>query len=227
MQFYVLKPEPIAEYQFARTDALKTDGTFYGDAPRCQACGKFIGMRSWLPPYRIDLEVWGRQFADVVVTGTDLLVSERFKKAWEQSNLIGLSGFDVIEISRIKRHWKAIGAPNAYFRAVVHRSQTEIDFAASGFEWINKPTCPTCRLGDVVKRWERLAIDYSTWTGEDIFIARGLPGEIFVSERFKKFSDHNRITNVSLIPAENFGHDFYPLERNGVAKADAPGHEPY
>ena len=25
----------------------------YGDAPRCPACGKFIGANVWLPPYKV------------------------------------------------------------------------------------------------------------------------------------------------------------------------------
>ena len=30
-----------------------TDDAEYGDAPRCPACGKFIGANVWLPPYKV------------------------------------------------------------------------------------------------------------------------------------------------------------------------------
>lgn len=216
----MLKQEAIAELQTARTDALKVKDTNYGEAPRCEVCGQYVGLRQWLPPYRLELETWGHVFADLVVIGTDLLISQRVKQAWEQSHLVGLNGFEQVEVVKLKRHRKAIGDPPVYFRAVVTRSQTEIDFAASGFEWGKAPTCPTCRLGDVIKRWNRIVINQQTWNGEDVFIARGLPGEIIASERFKEFCEHNNVTNVALVSAESSGHDFCPTEHGTAPPLD-------
>ena len=210
MQFFVLKEEPIADVQKASIDVLKADGSRYGDAPRCETCDQYIGMRLWLPPYRVELETWGHEFADLAITGTDMLVSLRFRQAWERSRLVGLSGFDDVEVVTLKRHRKVIGDPPAYFRAVVSRSRTAIDLAASEFEWDKAPTCPTCRLGDNVKRWKRVIVEQDTWTGEDIFIARGLAGTIIVSERFKEFCERKNVKNAALLPAETYGHDFYP-----------------
>lgn len=213
MQFFILNQEPIAERQTARVDAIKAEGAKYGEAPRCEKCGKYVGMRQWLPPYRVELEAWGLHFADVVIVGTDLLVSIRFKQAWERAQLVGLSGFDDTEVVKVKRHRKAIGNSPAYFRAIVSRSLTAIDLAASEFEWEAATICSVCRLGNVIKRWKHTIVDQGTWTGEDVFIARGLPGEIIVSNRFKEFCDHSSMKNAVFVPSEKYGHDFYPSGR--------------
>lgn len=209
MKFFVLKEEPIADEQFASTDVLKADGTKRGDAPRCDNCGEYVGLLRWLPPFRVELETWGTEHADLAITGTELVVSLHFKQAWETSGLVGLSGFEDVEIVKIKRHRKSIGNPPAYFHATVHRSQTAIDLKASEFEWDAPPTCPVCLQGDNVRRWKRIVVDEHTWTGEDVFIARGLAGGIIATERFKEFCDRNNFKNVVLLPAEVAGHDFY------------------
>jgi hypothetical protein len=91
----------------------------------------------------------------------------------------------------------------------VSRGRTAIDLAASGFEWLEPPTCPECRSAIIV-RWQRVVIEEETWTGDDIFIARGLPGTYVVSERFKGVCDEHHIKNAVFVPAESYGHDFYP-----------------
>lgn len=169
-------------------------------------------MRLWLPPYRVEIEMWGTEFADLAIMGTDLLVSRRFAEAWERSRLVGLSGFESVEVVKTRFHRRHIGAPPAYFRATVHRSRTAIDLVASEFEWDNAPACRVCQLGDVIKRWKRIVVDQATWIGEDIFIARGLPGEIIASDRFKDFSERNGMTNAVCLPTEKSGHDFTPSE---------------
>ena len=216
MQFFMLEEEPTTEpeHQIASMDAVKAAGKNVGDARRSEACGKYVGMCEWLPPYRVELETWGRVFGDVAVCGSDLLVSSRFKQAWEQSQLHGLSGFSAVEIVKVIRRRKSTGAPLKYFRAVVSRGRTAIDLAASGFEWGSAPTCPACRLGHIIKRWKRILIDQATWNGDDIFIARGLPSTIIVSERFKEFCKLNDVKNAHLIPADTFARDYYPWEHD-------------
>jgi hypothetical protein len=220
MQFFVLQPEPIVDRQTALVDAYREDGTETGDAPRCEACGDYVGSLVWLPPYRVELEPWGPSFGDVAFTSADvLLVSQRFKQVWEGSKLAGLGEFDPVEVVKIKRHRKRLGDPPPYFLTRLPRSRTAIDLAASEFEWESPPTCDVCRLGQIVKRWKRVIIDQSTWTGEDIFFARGLSGSIFVSARFKEFIGLNGIANAHLLPAESYAHDFYPWEKEASPPA--------
>jgi hypothetical protein len=92
----------------------------------------------------------------------------------------------------------------------VPRSRTAINFGASNFEWNKAPTCPECGVGDIIKRWKRIVIDGSTWNGEDVFFARGLPGEIIVSSQFKDFCESNIIQGAIFLPTETYGRDFYP-----------------
>lgn len=210
----------------ARTDAQLADGFNPGEASRCNACSQFIGMRPWLPPFRVELDTWGNEFGDLAFlsVGTDVLISLRFKQLWERQLLVGLSGFEPVEIVKVRRHGKAAGDPPPYFRAVIPRSQTTVDFVASEFEWNDVPSCPVCYLGDI-KRWKRVVIDRSTWAQEDIFVARGLPGEFITSERFQEFCKANDLRNATLVPAEAYGHDFYPWERESQSANAVNRHE--
>jgi hypothetical protein len=78
---------------------MKSLSTFVGDAPRCPRCGGPIGMRPGLPPIRIELETWGKRFGDVAIdAGNEVLVSERFKDAFQSVGLTGLSPFMPAEV---------------------------------------------------------------------------------------------------------------------------------
>ena len=113
---------------------------------------------------------------------------------------------EVIEVKSRKRN---LPAPPMYFRVCPNYGQTALDLAASGFEWIEQPTCPVCRTATIV-RWKRLVLEEGTWTGEDIFRPRGMSGETMVSQRFKDACEQHAIKNAVFTPAETSGHDFYP-----------------
>src|SRR5436190_23860240 len=54
-----------------------------GDAFLCPRCGNAISMLTWLPPYRVGLELHGQGFGDFVEgTGYDVLISERMAEAF-------------------------------------------------------------------------------------------------------------------------------------------------
>ncbi|MCS6946152.1 MAG: hypothetical protein NZM12_00900, partial [Steroidobacteraceae bacterium] len=59
-----------------------------------------------------------------------------------------------------------------------------------------------------------------TWSGEDVFFARGLPGTILVSERFKSLCETAGLTSCSLVDTERFGFDHYPQERAGGIRSN-------
>lgn len=215
MRFYVLERSSIGsqnEKAFG-TDARKAHGTRRGNAPRCPTCGNWIGMKEWLPPYRVELETWGREFGDLVFMGPpDVLVSERFKNLWAEEGLKGIESFDPVDIAAVKRHRKLTTAMPRYLRAKIQKSHTAIDTTASGFEWGKPPTCPECRIGNPLKRWKGVIIDESTWTGEDLYEARGLPGTLIASERTRELCTSAAITNVVFIPGESYAQDYYPWE---------------
>src|SRR4029078_8184867 len=98
--FYILEQHPVdttdAETEFF---SLKPDNT--GDAPRCPTCGDYIGMCRWLPPYQVELKLWGWHFGDIAYgAGLNVLVSERFRALYEEHELVGLTGFEPVRRTR-------------------------------------------------------------------------------------------------------------------------------
>jgi len=220
MKFYVLNKRASPSESPACMDFLPVDPVNIGpDAPKCSTCGRFIGLLPWLPPYRVELETYGKLFADLASgPSSDVLISEKFRQLVEEHEVTGFEGFDPVEVVRVKKHRRFSGEPPPYYRVSVVRSQAAIDQVASGFDGYEGPVfriCPVCRSGAAVypKRWQRIILEPGTWSGEDIFVARGLAGTYLVSERFKVLCEENGITNVVLIPAEEYAHDFYPWEK--------------
>jgi hypothetical protein len=214
--FFILEePKPGSPQDKAHgTHALKEEGFNVGPAPLCPGCGGFIGLLQWLPPFRVELETWGKEFGDVMHTGDELLVSEQFKETYTRAGLTGLLAFEPVEVIKVKRHRKFMGDPPRYFMADVVRSETTVDVEASGKEWDGgEEACPVCfhRKGGTFLRQKRVVIKPETWTGHDIFHARG--GARFVaSKRMKEICEANRIKNAVWIPASEYEVDFYPSE---------------
>lgn len=218
MRFFVLVRTPTFDQSSAIADVYPLGDT-RGEAPRCGACGDFIGALSWLPPYRVELEALGTEFPEVVdVPGDDMLVAERFRGLYEDHEMVGLSGFDPVEVVRVKRRKKSLqGDPPVYYRVSVARSGAAVDDAPSGIDR-EGAVCPICRQARLIKRAKRIILESGTWTGEDIFIARGLSGTFLTTERFRDFCEENRVVNAVFVPAEEYAFDFYPLERMGAAE---------
>jgi len=175
-------------------------------------------MLQWLPPYRVELDIWGEQFGDFAFAGGCewFLVTERFRRIYEQYGLKGLSGFDPVQVTKITRHNKTLrGGPPEYFKVDVVRSETPVDQSASGFEWSEGASiCPVCLLPKegVIKRWKGIVIPSASWQGEDIFVPRG-GGEIVVTSPFKELCEANGVQNAVFVAADSYGHDYYPWER--------------
>lgn len=82
--------------------------------------------------------------------------------------------------------------------------------------------CPECGLAGVNRRLRRTVLGPDTWSGEDVFFARGLPSTILVSERFKSLCETAGLTNCSLVDAKKFGFDHYSQERAGSDRVNRP-----
>jgi hypothetical protein len=189
------------------TEFLPADPDNTSPAPRCEACGEPIGMRRWEPPFRVELETWGSHFGDLAFGPADeFLVSERFKTLWVGAQLVGLRGFEPVEVIKIRhRGTRFTGTPPQYVRVWPERSDVAVDQLRSGIQWMSPPTCDVCRVG-TMKGWERVVLEGEPMA--NVFVARGLPGQVLVDERFKRFCEEHAITNCSFVPGEKASRRF-------------------
>jgi hypothetical protein len=162
-------------------------------------------MRRWLPPFRVEIELYGREFGDVLTGfgGSALLVSPRFEDVLRSERLTGLDGFEPVEVVKVSSPRGVAGTPPAYRRVDVSPSETAIDVERTGIKRIAPIECPHCLNSDV-NRIHSVVIDEATWGGEDVFMPRGIPGLITVSEHFREVCVDNEITNATLVPAHEY-----------------------
>jgi hypothetical protein len=210
MTFYVLQQAwpGTREYDRGGLRVLSKPGHEPGSAPRCPGCGSFVGLLEWLPPYRVELETFGVEYGDIVRTGDDFVVSDRFLAMYCDAGLEGLSPFEPVEVVRVIHHCgrPAEPLPN-YFKTDIPYSQTTVDQKASGFVWTNTtPLCPVCLYNNRLRSCRRLIIEPGTWTGEDVFFPRG-GTRIVVTERFKNVFERDRLRNAEFFLAEEFSYD--------------------
>lgn len=106
----------------------------------------------------------------------------------------------------VRRHERIDEKPPRYLRVSVVLSDVAVDQIQSGIEWEEPPSCPVRRIGDNLKGWNRVVLEASP--SENIFIARGLPGQIVVDDQFRSFCEEHQIANAHLIPGLDAGHRF-------------------
>ncbi len=193
----------------AKTEFLQADPHNVSDGLDCPCCGRPVGMFRWAQPLRAELETWDLQYGDLAFgPGESILVAERFKDLWLRSGLVGLSGFEPVDVVKVVRRGKRIKeAPPPYFRVLPQRSAVAVDEAACGWQWEEPPSprCDVCRGGGIAKGWQRIVLEAEPH--ENLFIPRGL-GWVLVDEHFKRFCEAHAITNCPLIPAEQASHWF-------------------
>jgi hypothetical protein len=153
-------------------------------------------------------------FGDIAFgPGDELLVSDRFWNLFQKAKLSGLIEVGMVEVFRLRTHKKLRNAVPTYLCCRVSRSKGVVDDYASSLVREEGMKCGECRQGGIIKRSERVVLESDTWSGEDVFFARGLPGIILTSIRFKQFCDTNGFDNCIFIPASSFSFNHYPWER--------------
>src|SRR5689334_14736788 len=146
-RFFVLEPDSSGPYE---TDSGQADGTETGSAPQCAKCGEEIGMLEWLPPFRIELEVYGRAPGDYTMTpGGKAIVSGRFVDAFRSGSLSGALGFEPVEIVKAvrRRSGPPLGPLPPYFLMNVSFGRGALDDRRSRLRRTEPVTCDECRLG--------------------------------------------------------------------------------
>jgi hypothetical protein len=193
-----------------------------GKAPRCPQCGDPIGMKEWLPPYRIKVELYGKDPGDFVdgPDGNSFLISERMAEAFRTEGLTGLLGFDPVEVVSVRRKRKGHkpAAVPHYLAVTPCFGRGAVDEARSRIRRSEAVTCPECRSAGV-DSVHGFALEPGTWQGEDVFRPRGKQGSILVSDRFSVFVKQHGFTNMKLIPTEEYIWD--PLRKGPPATPSA------
>jgi hypothetical protein len=195
----------------AETDFLKPKGTKRGDAPRCPVCNTPVGMKVWEPPFRVKIQFWGTRHGDIAYFMDDLLVSERLVDMIRSESLTGIDIISEATVSEVSPKRMAHEIPR-YFIGRIRRTEAIFDHVASGAEYRRMWTCTECRIGEM-NRHKRVSLIPNTWTGEDLFIAKGLPGVFLTSSRFHDFARSHGFLNVHLIRASEYGVDWFPEKK--------------
>jgi hypothetical protein len=219
-RFFVLDDD-----MFGRCDTKfsSLDPTNTGAAPRCPKCGDIIGMRTWLPPYRGELELHGQDSGDFVeASGYDFLVSERMAESFRAEGLTGLLGFHPVEVVGVRKKRKtakAVMVPR-YFAVTARFGRGAVDAGRSRFRYATTPApCTECRSIEL-DSIHGFTLEPGTWQGEDVFRPRGLPGRLVVSERFAEFVQRHGFTNMKLTDTKAYVWD--PLRLGPPAANLAP-----
>jgi len=213
MKFYVLKPAEGIRFGTKWAYADQVDPVVISEEAEhyCPVCGGPVGMLKWLPPYRVKLSsakpekwgdfVWGAGFL--------VIVSERFKELYERERLTGIKVFSPVEVVRVgKRKTGDLppGLPVYHLIEIVWGGANQDDIA-SRVVWEKEPTCSYCRIDGHLIKQAGIILEEGSWSGVDIFEARGASGVILVSERFKEVVERYGLKNAWFIPAEKFAWD--------------------
>ncbi len=214
MKFFVLRnPDTAAGSDL--TDFSTADNSRVGAAPRCPVCGKVRGLLPLLAPVRVELKTWGEEFGDCAFgPADDLLFSERFVEQFNESGLAGIDLVGEAEILKIRSLRPLRRVAPRYHCCRPRYSRAVVDGLRSGIKWERRWTCEECRLGENLKRFDRVVLESGSCRGEDILIARGLPGVIITTSRFKAFCEERKFKNLLLTPAEDFECDWIHVVRN-------------
>ncbi|MCY1073184.1 hypothetical protein [Archangium lansingense] len=186
-----------------------------GPARRCPQCGDIVGALTWLPPYKGELELHGKDYGDLMKGPIDLLITERFAEGFKAEGLTGLSGFQPVEITRVRRKGRGPkpGPPPRYLYVTPAYGNPVLDMERSRILSKKPMECTWCRYvgPDAI---DGLVLEEGTWKGEDVFRPRGMWGVIIVSERFMRFAERQAMSHMTLVPMEKYVWDplglYYP-----------------
>jgi hypothetical protein len=206
-RFFVLE-----EAMGSRYDTLYATVEPYNlsEDPHCPRCGEGLGALTWLPPYRVELELHGEEPGDYARgAGYERLISERFAEAFRAEGLTGLEGFHPAEIVKVnsmgKRTRRPVSLPGYYVVSPCF-GRAAVDLVLNRVRFSKPPTCDECRSTGIDST-HGFVLEPGTWGGEDVFRPRAMQGKIVVSERFKDLVERYELTNMVLTPTERFVRD--------------------
>lgn len=193
---------PSAAESLNQTRYSPDEGVEYLEGPSCPLCGSFLGPNIWKKPFKIELELLGNHFGDFAsFCGIPPnLMSEAVVEAYKKSDLTGLIVHGEVVVYKVIPARMLKQFPRYFYTSVV-KSRVPIDAELSEMHYLDDAQpCPECRLASPIMGYERIVLDKAEQPDEDIFVARGLPGIVIASERFKEFCESNHFTNCAFTP---------------------------
>lgn len=209
-RFFVLKGDAFGPHD---TQFRQAQPVHLGQPLPCPSCGEPMGMLTWLPPYRGELELLGQSLGDFVqAPGYDFLTSERFAEAFRSEGLTGLQGFHPVELLGVRRKRKGLNPAELprYFAVTACFGRGAVDEKRSHLRRTEPITCSECRSAGL-DSVHGFSLEPGSWSGEDIFRPRGFRGSLLVSRRFVEFAQRHGLTNMKWIPTTEYIWD--PLQR--------------
>lgn len=189
------------------TRATQTKGARLGPGPKCPVCERPLGSLTLPPPYRVEIETWGRDFGDIMYYGNHtLIVSDVARRVFEQHQFRLPANLEEVTVEKVRKHRKVSGNLPKYFKLTVPIGPARIDQKASEFKWkAGEPICPHCLWPKKASllSYKRVVIENGTWDGHDVFKAHGSPVHFIVTERFKNACEANGLKNVAFEALEN------------------------
>ena len=215
--FFLLSIGMFAQYKYAWFEPFGK-AKYTRDNPRCPKCGRGLGGLIWQPPYNVALKQ-PRNIGDFIdgPGGCDFLVSNRFLELYKKEKLSGIDKIIPINVSRMgtTKKTKTLTAPRI-FGLYLRHTLTQVIHNEMGVTWASNPDPDYCRLCGpgggggfgIMKSREKIVVDNKTWTGDDIFYAINLPGEILLSEKATHIILNNNLTNVTITSCEEAKHSY-------------------
>ena len=188
-----------------------------GEAPRCPRCGLYVGMKAWLPPYRVRLRVLGDRVGDVAFgSGGDLLLSDAFVEAWRKAALQGLGDAVPVQIETIQPEHVAQRL-SGFHHVAVQREDAAVDPEGSHIVRRGPLDCKLCEGPGLVEAILGFRIAEGSWNGADLFMPWGLNGILVVTERVAALAAQYNLANVTTTPVEEYRWDPLRKEANRVS----------
>ena len=194
------------------TEFLMARGRKFGEPPRCPLCVSALALREWEPPFKVEMRFWGPKHGDLVQFTNDVLVSERLVSAIQEANLTGMDILSEAAVTKIQPSKMAKNIPR-YFVGRIRKSTAMFDDVASEAEYKRMWTCNECKTGEII-RFQSVVLVPNSWQGEDLFVAKGLPGLFLTSKRFHDLVVERGFLNINLVRASEFGIDWLPGFKN-------------
>lgn len=187
----------------------------------CVSCGRSVSRTRELPPLKIKLSsgkpqkwgdfAWGAFFTP--------LVSDEFRHLYEREKMTGIKFFyptaEIVRVGTRKTGDFPADLPTYYFIEILWGGANQDDDASGVVRKtvLNSDASDYCSYchqgGGEIMRQRGVFIEPSSWTGVDIFEARGGPPYPMVSEKFKQVVENSDLKNYHFVPIENFAYDIH------------------